>query len=256
MNTSRLAVLLTTLLTLAACGAKKGGTAADGGAAAATSGSAAAAASGPAYHCLKKSIARCEQTTEAQLAAAKAKMEAGTADEKKFAGFMTLDGFKALCDKGEYGDGACATANAVGACTGITGKTLYYSGADGYKADDFAYECGKDSTPESMDGKALPKPASPRMSCFRSKDKTCIEDEYKGKSSKIGFCTADSFMGPAEFALTPCPADKRSGVCKDKPMNVGGTVIETSRVTYAYGAPAAAKQKSMCTIMKNEWTKL
>jgi hypothetical protein len=27
---------------------------------------------------------------------------------------MTLDGCKALCDKGDYGEGACATANAVG----------------------------------------------------------------------------------------------------------------------------------------------
>jgi hypothetical protein len=56
--------------------------------------------------------------------------------------------------------------------------------------------------------------------------------------------------------MTPCPTDKRSGSCKEKPMSIGGQTIETTRVTYAYGAPAAAKQKSMCSILKGDWTKL
>lgn len=261
---TRLVAPLACLVLLGACSSsKKDGAAAsaDGGAATAASGGGgaggAAAAAGPMFHCFKKKIQRCEQTSAALMAAGKAKMEAGTADEKKFAGFMTLDGFKSLCGpSGEYGEGACATENVVGACVSVTGKNVYYGGDDGYKPEEVAFECGKDATPESADGKPLAKPAAQRMSCQRSKDKTCIENDYKGKSSKFGFCTADTFSGPAEFAMSPCPTEKRTSSCKDAPMTFGGETRQSTRITYAYGAPASAKQKSLCSMMKGEFTKL
>jgi hypothetical protein len=259
MKTLHLAAPLACLIVLVGCSKKDGEASAEGGATAAASGDTAtkaASADGPAFHCFKKKIARCEQTTAAQMAAAKAKLESGTPEEKKFAGLMTLDGFKSMCGTGEYGEGACATENAVGACVSVTGKNIYYGGDDGYKPDEFAYECNKDATPESADGKPMPKPAAQRMSCNRTKDSTCIEDDFKGKSSRLSFCTPSAFAGPAELTMGPCPTEKRSASCKDAPMTFGGETRQATRITYAYGAKAAAKTKSICGIMKGEFTKL
>jgi hypothetical protein len=190
------------------------------------------------------------------MAAGKAKLESGTAEEKKFAGFMTIDGFKSMCGTGEYGEGACATDKAVGACVSITSKSIYYGGDDGYKPDEFAYECSKDATPESADGKAMPKPAPLRMSCNRPKDNTCIEDDFTGKLSRSTFCTPSGFSGPAELAMKPCPTEKRSASCKDAAMTYGGETRQATRITYSYGAAAAGKSKSICGIMKGEFAKL
>jgi hypothetical protein len=257
MKMTRLVAPLACLVLLVAC-SKKDGASADGGTAtAASGGGGAAAATGPLFHCFKKSIQRCEQTSAALMAAAKAKMEAGTPEEKKFAGLMTLDGFKSLCgSSGEYGEGACATDKAVGACVSVTGKNVYYGGADGYKPEEFAFECSKDATPEGADGKPMAKPAPQRMSCQHSKDKTCVENDFTGKSSRIGFCDSNAFSGPAEFAMSPCPTEKRTSSCKDAALTFGGETRPATRITYAYGAPATAKQKSICGIMKGEFTKL
>lgn len=256
MKALRVAAPLACLVLLVACSKKDAQSSAEGGATAASSDTTKAAAAGPTFHCIKKKIARCEQTTAAQMAAGKAKLESGTPDEKKFAGFMTLDGFKSLCGTGEYGEGACATDNAVGACVSVTGKNVYYGGDDGYKPDEFAYECSKDATPESADGKAMPKPAPLRMSCNHTKDSTCVEDDFKGKSSRLSFCTPNAFSGPAELAKGPCPSEKRSASCADAPMTYGGETRQATRITYAYGAKAAAKTKSICGIMKGEFAKL
>jgi hypothetical protein len=215
-----------------------------------------AAAAGPLYHCYKKTIQRCEQTSEAQLKVAKAKLEAGTPDEKKMAGFLSLTGFQAMCDKGEYGEGACKTENAVGACVSPESKSIYYGGADGYKADEFAYECSKNATPESADGKPMPKPKPQRMSCFHSKDKTCDERDFEGKISKIGFCEANDFSGPAEFALKACEDKGRVGSCASAPISYGGETRASTSIRYAYDAKGAAQMKSVCEMMKDTYKKL
>lgn len=253
MKYSHACLFLVALLS-ALAGCRKKGAVAGGG----DGGSELSTSDGPLYHCLKKNLSRCEQTSAAQLAAAKAKVDAtGTPEEKKFAAFMTVPAFQSLCGKGEYGEGACATEGAVGACANPSGKTLYYSsGEKAYAADDFAFECGKTSSPETADGRPLPKPAPKRMSCFRAKTNTCIEEDFTGKSSRELLCVDNAFEGPGQLAMTPCPADKRSGSCKDAPLTVGTHTIETTRIKYAYGAPAASKVKSTCTIMKGEWTKL
>lgn len=259
---TRLVAPLACLALLVACTKKDDASAsssADGGTTTATaaSGGGAAAAAGPMFHCFKKRIQRCEQTSAALLAASKAKMEAGSAEEKKFAGFMTPEAFKSMCGpSGEYGEGACATDKVVGACVSATGKNVYYGGDDGYKPEEVAFECNKDATPESADGKPMAKPEAQRMSCQRSKEKTCIENDFKGKSSRNGFCTSDSFGGPADFAMSPCPTEKRTSSCKDAPLTIGGETRQSTRVTYAYGAAATTKQKSICGMMKGEFTKL
>lgn len=245
-------------LVLAACGLKKTQATADGGVTLSSGVASATASDAPTLHCMKSYISRCEETSEARLAAAKAKLEAGTPDEKSVAKFMTPEAFKGLCDKGEYGTGPCPTANAVGACASPSDRRVLYAGDKGYTADEFAYECGKKSTPETVDGKPLPAATPKRMSCFHKKTSTCEEDDFHGRSSRTTFCTANgAFDGPTEFALAPCPTDKRTASCKDKPMELlNGKSLEETRVRFAYGAKAGTSMKEVCGYEKGTFTKL
>lgn len=252
--------LLLSSLSVAACGSAKRATV-DGGVtvtSAAASASASESKAVATMHCMKRYISRCEETSEARLAAAKAKLDSGPADEKTFAKFLTPEGFKGLCDKGEYGSGPCPTADAVGACASAADRRVFYSGDKGYTTAEFAYECGKDSTPETADGKALPAATPKRMSCFHKKTSTCEEDDFRGRTSRLSFCTADAaFDGPSEFALAPCPTEKRSGSCKDKPMALlNGKALEETRIRYAYGPKAAASMKETCGYAKGTFTKM
>lgn len=249
-------------LALSACGKGGGDTAAPKGSAATATPitatvAAATTATEPAVHCMKAKLGKCEETTAGKLAAAKAQLlSTGTPDQKKMAEMLSIDAFKAFCS-GEgktLGEGSCPTANRVGSCEGPTGTDYYYSGADGYTAEDFVFECGKDFTPHAADGKVQAKPASARMSCMQSKSKTCVEDENTGKLSRSLFCKEDAFVGPVVFAPGPCPTEKRVGGCKEADITIPGQTIVATKVTYSYDAKNAKKDKSMCAMMKGTWT--